>query len=352
MQLPPFKWPLDQRQWEQVYRKITAALAIVWDQIDATGSSLTDLTTRNHADLQNINTANYTHLTAANHTDLTDAGDSALHYHAADRARANHTGTQALSTISDVTITAANLNALDDGANTTLHFHDSDRARANHTGEQAISTVTGLQTALDGKVDENVAITPATKTKVTYDAKGLVTAGTDATTADVNDSVDRRYVTDAQRTVIQNTSGTNTGDVTLGTANGLSLVGQALSLQAATDSVPGALTAADHTSYSAHVAATGNPHGLAIGDLGIKHQRVTTGSIAAGSTALVTLTWSSAFADANYTVSAQVQDSTSTSLSLSVVHIESVSASAVAVRVLNNALGSLTGTLHVTAIHD
>jgi len=73
-----------------------------------------------------------------------------------------------------------------------------------------ISTAT--QTALDGKVDENVAITWATKTKITYDAKGLVTAWADATTADIADSTNKRYVTDAQLTVIGNTSGTNTWD--------------------------------------------------------------------------------------------------------------------------------------------
>lgn len=50
-------------------------------------------------------------------------------------------------------------------------------------------------------------------------------------------------------------SGTNSGDVTLGTTNGLSLSGQQLSLQAATNSVPGALTAADHTSFAAKQAA-------------------------------------------------------------------------------------------------
>jgi hypothetical protein len=61
-------------------------------------------------------------------------------------------------------------------------------------------------------VDENAAITGATKTKITFDAKGLVTSGADATTADIADSVDKRYVTDAQATVIGNTSGTNTGD--------------------------------------------------------------------------------------------------------------------------------------------
>jgi hypothetical protein len=69
-----------------------------------------------------------------------------------------------------------------------------------------------IQTQLDGKVDENAAITGATKTKITYDAKGLVTAGADATTADIADSTNKRYVTDAQLTVIGNTSGTNTGD--------------------------------------------------------------------------------------------------------------------------------------------
>jgi hypothetical protein len=75
-----------------------------------------------------------------------------------------------------------------------------------------LSDQTDLQAELDGKVDENSAITGATKTKVTYDSKGLVTSGTDATTADIADSTNKRYVTDAQQTVITNTSGTNTGD--------------------------------------------------------------------------------------------------------------------------------------------
>ena len=42
-----------------------------------------------------------------------------------------------------------------------------------------------IQTQLDGKVDENTAIAPSTKTKITYDAKGLVTAGANATAADI-----------------------------------------------------------------------------------------------------------------------------------------------------------------------
>lgn len=71
---------------------------------------------------------------------------------------------------------------------------------------------TSTQTALDLKVDENAAITGATKTKITYDAKGLVTSGADATTADIAASTDKNYVTDAQLIIIGNTSGTNTGD--------------------------------------------------------------------------------------------------------------------------------------------
>ena len=83
----------------------------------------------------------------------------------------------------------------------------------SYTELQYLNGVTSaIQTQLDSKVDENAAITGATKTKITYDSKGLVTAGADATTADIADSSNKRYVTDAQLVVIGNTSGTNTGD--------------------------------------------------------------------------------------------------------------------------------------------
>lgn len=76
--------------------------------------------------------------------------------------------------------------------------------------EKAVKTY--VDTGLGTKVTGNVAITGATKTKITYDTKGLVTSGADATTADIADSLNKRYVTDANLTVIGNTSGTNTGD--------------------------------------------------------------------------------------------------------------------------------------------
>jgi hypothetical protein len=75
----------------------------------------------------------------------------------------------------------------------------------------------GLLTASDwttfnDKLTPNTAITGATKTKITYDSKGLVTVGADATTADIADSTNRRYVTDAKSVVLNNTTNNNSGD--------------------------------------------------------------------------------------------------------------------------------------------
>lgn len=99
-------------------------------------------------------------------------------------------------------------------------------------------------------VESNTAITGATKTKVTYDAKGLVTSGADATTADIADSTDKRYCSDAQKTVIGNTSGTNTGDETQSTIK--------TKLGAATASVDGYATAAQITKLDGIAAGANN----------------------------------------------------------------------------------------------
>ena len=76
-----------------------------------------------------------------------------------------------------------------------------------NSGDQVLPTLATL-----GAVASNTLITGATKTKLTYDTKGLVTAGTDATTADISASTNKNYVTDVQAGVISNTSGANTGD--------------------------------------------------------------------------------------------------------------------------------------------
>lgn len=61
----------------------------------------------------------------------------------------------------------------------------------SNTEFQYLNGVTSaIQTQLDGKVDENAAITGATKTKITYDAKGLVTAGDDLEATDLPSGID------------------------------------------------------------------------------------------------------------------------------------------------------------------
>jgi hypothetical protein len=102
--------------------------------------------------------------------------------------------------------------------NQSVHgFDASGNAPAQSHGNEKHSATFIIQA---NAVVPNGAITGATKTKVTYDAKGLVTTGADATTADVPDSADKRYCTDAQKTVIGNTSGVNSGD---GAANNSSM---------------------------------------------------------------------------------------------------------------------------------
>jgi hypothetical protein len=127
---------------------------------------------------------------------------------------------------------------------------------ADNTSDANKPVSTAQQTALNLKVNANGTIVSSTKTKITYDTKGLVTAGTDATTADIADSTDKRYVTDAQRTVIGNTSGTNSGDQDLSglvpkttTVNGHALSGNV------------AVTAADVSAPSGSGTSTGTNTG-------------------------------------------------------------------------------------------
>ena len=99
------------------------------------------------------------------------------------------------------------------------------------TSQTLATTEKALSDGLATKVTANADIVAGTATKLTYDIKGLITQGENATTADIEDSTDARYITDAQLVVVGNTSGTNTGDVTLANPNhGLGLSSQVLTL--------------------------------------------------------------------------------------------------------------------------
>lgn len=96
----------------------------------------------------------------------------------------------------------------------TITLADLGLDQVDNTSDLDKPVSTATQTALDLKLDKNTPITADTKTKITYDSNGLVTLGEDATTADIVDTTNRRYVTDADQTTLANTSGTNTGDQT------------------------------------------------------------------------------------------------------------------------------------------
>ena len=80
-----------------------------------------------------------------------------------------------LSKITDITASAAEVNVLDGITATTAELNYCDGVTSN------------IQTQIDNKVTKNSNITAATKCKITYDAKGLVTAGADLTTSDIPD---------------------------------------------------------------------------------------------------------------------------------------------------------------------
>ena len=91
-----------------------------------------------------------------------------------------------LSKISDVTATAAEVNVLDGITASTAELNILDGATLSTTELNYVDGVTSsIQTQLDGKVDENTAITGDTKCKITYDSKGLVTAGANLEAADI-----------------------------------------------------------------------------------------------------------------------------------------------------------------------
>lgn len=93
--------------------------------------------------------------------------------------------------------------------------------------------------------------------------------------------------------------------------------------------------------------------GVAFNGGGLKHGRITTGSINASSSALVVFSFTGvAFPDTNYTATVSVQDPTTAAASLRIVHIEEKTTTNVHVRVENTSAGALTGELNVIAMHD
>lgn len=92
------------------------------------------------------------------------------------------------------------------GTDATLPLADG--TNAGLLAPADFSKLSGIATGANVGVVPNTAITAATKTKITYDAKGLVTAGADATQDDIADGVTNRSFTDTEKTKL---SGIATG---------------------------------------------------------------------------------------------------------------------------------------------
>jgi hypothetical protein len=119
---------------------------------------------------------------------------------------------------------------------------------SNQTNFYPNSNPSGFITGVDTsnfleKNGNGSGITGLTKTQV---GLGNVINLDTTTTANISDSLNKRFVTDIQSVVLGNTSGINLGDLTLGTnRNGLSLSDQTLSLGVASSGTTGALTSTD-----------------------------------------------------------------------------------------------------------
>ncbi len=123
------------------------------------------------------------------------------------------------------------------------------KADTAHT--HVIADVTGLQTALNGKEATITATTSAdyyrgdktfaTLNKAAVGLGNVINADT-TTTANITDSANKRFITDAASTVLGNTSGANTGDETTATIK--------TKLGIASGVVDGYLTAANFTTFN------------------------------------------------------------------------------------------------------
>lgn len=215
--------------------------------------------------------------------------------------------------------------SLEGSGNIDLTKSDVGLSNVDNTSDVNKPISTATQTALDLKVDENAPITGATKTKITYDAKGLVTSGADATTADIADSTNKRYVTDAQLVVIGNTSNTNSGDQT-------SIVG-----------ITGTKAQFD--------TACTDGNFLYVGDV-VSALKTKSGVVLAvaftGNPKKATVTFSTAFASANYSVSLICQTTGNTSF---VVSAESITASTFVINLGSNNSTNLVDVRWIAVLH-
>ena len=148
-----------------------------WGDIGGTLSNQTDL--QNALDAKQATLVSGTNIKTVNSTSLVGSGDVSVQETLVSGTNIKTVNSQSLLGSGDISISAS-------------------AAWGSITG--TLSSQTDLQSALDAKVDENAAITGATKTKITYDSKGLVTAGADLAASDLPSAIDATKIADGSVT--------------------------------------------------------------------------------------------------------------------------------------------------------
>jgi hypothetical protein len=177
----------------------THANKLLLDTYTQTEVNLADAVSKKHTHANQTTLDNITAAyTSAEQTKLAGiaTGATANSSDATLLARANHTGTQTASTISDFSSTARGL-----FSGTGSISYNSTTGVFSYTAPTVVSAFTNdagylIASDITGKADK-ASITGATKTKITYNAQGIVTAGADATTSDIAEG-SNLYHTDAR----------------------------------------------------------------------------------------------------------------------------------------------------------
>jgi hypothetical protein len=163
--------------------------------------------------------------------------------------------------------------------NKQLSKSDVGLSNVDNTSDANKPVSSAQQTAIDAKVTANAAITGATKTKITYDSKGLVTAGADITASDLPSGIDAAKigsgtvsntefgyldgVTSAIQTQLNGTQEKLVSGTNIKTVNSTSLLGSGNVAVAAQDSISlinnvAVTIGASTTSYISFCAFTTN----------------------------------------------------------------------------------------------
>ena len=193
-----------------------------WAQIDKTTSDIADLTTKSHTSLTDIGTNNHaqidTHIAdstihftegSIDHGSISGlADDDHTQYHNDTRGDARYfQQTEFVNSTAGAGDAGKPIKLDASGVIDSSMYTDTNTT--DHTALSNIGTNTHAQIDTHIANTSNPHSVPATQVGL-----GNVVNADTTTTANITDSADKRFITDAQQTVLGNTSGTNTGDQT------------------------------------------------------------------------------------------------------------------------------------------